>query len=68
MRLGISLANLSRVDPKAFLVAIDSPELNAEHGPLKPWEYAIFAQGTKWFFDERLKLHARKSHSLKLEF
>ena len=34
----------------------NSPELNAEHGPLKPWEYAIFMQGTKWFFDERLKL------------
>ena len=29
MRLGISLANLSRVTPKAFLVAIDSPELKA---------------------------------------
>ena len=34
----------------------NSPELNAEHGPLNPWEYAIFMQGTKWFFDERLKL------------
>ena len=33
----------------------NSPELNAEYGPLDPWEYAIFMQGTKWFFDERLK-------------
>ena len=29
MRLGISLANLSRVAPKAFLVATDSAELKA---------------------------------------
>ena len=34
----------------------NSPELNAEHGPLDPWEYAVFMQATKWFFDERLKL------------
>ena len=34
----------------------NSPELNAEHGPLDPWEYAVFIQATKWFFDERLKL------------
>ena len=34
----------------------NSPELNAEHGPLDPWEYAIFMQATKWFFNERLKL------------
>ena len=34
----------------------NAPELNAEHGPLDPWEYAIFMQATKWFFDERLKL------------
>ena len=33
----------------------NSPELNAEHGPLSPWEYATFIQGTKWFFNERLK-------------
>ena len=34
----------------------NSPELNAEYGPLDPWEYAIFMQGTKWLFDKRLKL------------
>ena len=34
----------------------NSPELNAEHGPLDPWEYAVFMQATKWFFSERLKL------------
>ena len=34
----------------------NSPELNEEYGPLDPWEYAIFMQGTKWLFDKRLKL------------
>ena len=34
----------------------NSPELNAQFGEMDPWEYALFIQGTKWFFNERLKL------------
>ena len=34
----------------------NSPEINKEHGPINPWEYALFIQGTKWFFNETLKI------------
>jgi hypothetical protein len=34
----------------------NSPELSEVHGPIEPWEYAVFAQGTKWLFNERLKI------------
>ena len=34
----------------------NSPELNDEYGPINPWEYAVFIQGTKWLFNERLKI------------
>ena len=34
----------------------NSPELNEKYGPMKPWEYALFIQSTKWFFNEKLKL------------
>ena len=34
----------------------NTKEINKIHGELTPWEYAVFVQSTKWFFNERLKL------------
>jgi len=34
----------------------NTPEINEEHGELRPWEYALFVQSTKWLFDKKLKL------------
>ena len=34
----------------------NTEEINKVHGELMPWEYAVFVQSTKWFFNERFKL------------
>ena len=34
----------------------NTDEINKEYGELKPWEYALFIQSTKWFFDEKFKI------------
>ena len=44
-RIGFYEGNMSNTD-----------EINEEYGELKPWEYALFIQSTKWFFDEKFKI------------